>query len=61
MKKRYLFLAVIVVFTFSLTGCNNQGGSSVNNGEYGISYENTLSGTEPEFQSHEKGAGAGNT
>ena len=51
MKKLYLFLAVIFAFAFSLTGCNNQGGSSVNNGEYSVSYENTQSSTEPENSS----------
>lgn len=51
MKKLYLFLAVIFAITFSLTGCNNQGGSSVNNGEYSVSYENTQSSTEPESSS----------
>lgn len=51
MKKRYLFLVGIFAFTFSLAGCNNQGGSSVDNGEYGISYENTRSSTEPESSS----------
>lgn len=51
MKKLYVFLAVIFAITFSLTGCNNQGGSSVNNGEYGVSYENTQSSIEPESSS----------
>lgn len=51
MKKLYLFLSVIFAFTFSLTGCNNQGGNSVNHGEYGVSYENTPSSTEPESSS----------
>ena len=51
MKKLYLFLAVIFAFTFSLTGCNNQGGSSMNNGEYSVSHENTQSSTEPESSS----------
>lgn len=51
MKKLYLFLAVIFAFTLSLTGCNNQGGSSVNYGEYSVSYEDTQSSTEPESSS----------
>ena len=51
MKKLYVFLAVIFAFALSLTGCNNQGGSSVNNGEYSVSYENTQSSTEPENSS----------
>ena len=51
MKKLYVFLAVIFAITFSLTGCKNQGGSSVNNGEYGVSYENTQSSIEPESSS----------
>lgn len=50
MKKLYVFLAVIFAFALSLTGCNNQGGSSVNYGEYGVYYEDTQSSTEPEEQ-----------
>ncbi|MFR5863712.1 MAG: formylglycine-generating enzyme family protein [Acutalibacteraceae bacterium] len=53
MKKLYVFLAVIFAFALSLTGCNNQGGSSVNNGEYGVSYEDTQSSTEPESSSEQ--------
>ena len=53
MKKLYVFLAVIFAFALSLTGCNNQGGSSVNYGEYGGSYEDTQSSTEPESSSEQ--------
>ena len=53
MKKLYVFLAVIFAFALSLTGCNNQGGSSVNYGEYGVSYEDTQSSTEPESSSEQ--------